>query len=58
MRDERKRTENERKFTAWDELPDGGRRYFFEVAGHHGWSALCQGGGCFRRDDEVLSRDL
>lgn len=39
MRDERKRAENERKFTAWDELPDGGRRYFFVVAGHHGWSA-------------------
>jgi len=39
MRDERKRRENERKFGAWDELPDGGRRYFYEVRGRHGWTA-------------------
>lgn len=39
MRDEQKRRQNEKKFGAWDELPDGGRRYFFEVQGRHGWSA-------------------
>ena len=39
MRDEQKRRQNERKFGAWDELPDGSRRYFFEVQGRHGWSA-------------------
>ena len=39
MRDERKRRENEKKFGAWDELPDGGRRYFYKVQGRHGWTA-------------------
>ena len=39
MRDEEKRRQNERKFGAWDELPDGGRRYLYEVQGRHGWSA-------------------
>lgn len=34
-----KRRINERKFTNWIELPEGGRRYFFEVKGRHGWSA-------------------
>jgi len=36
---ERKRRENERKFDAWDELPDGGRHYFYHVQGRHGWTA-------------------
>lgn len=39
MRYQQKRRQNERKFGAWDELPDGSRRYFFEVQGRHGWSA-------------------
>jgi len=39
MKRERLRRQNERKFVAWDELPDGGRRYFYEVQGRHGWSA-------------------
>ncbi|MDZ7289584.1 MAG: hypothetical protein ONB44_08980 [candidate division KSB1 bacterium] len=39
MTDEHKRRENEKKFGAWEELPDGGRRYFYEVKGHHGWKA-------------------
>ncbi len=39
MRDERKRRENEIKFGVWDELPDGGRRYFYEVQGRYGWTA-------------------
>ena len=36
MRAERKRKQNEKKFGAWEELPGGGRRYFYEVQGHHG----------------------
>lgn len=39
MRDEQKRRQNERKFGVWDELSDGGRRYFHEVQGRHGWLA-------------------
>lgn len=34
-----KRRENERKFRTWIDLPDGGRRYFYEVTGKHGWRA-------------------
>lgn len=34
-----KRKENEKKFRSWTKLPDGGRRYFFEVPGKHGWLA-------------------
>ena len=30
---------NERKFTNWNELSDGGRRYWLEVKGIHGWKA-------------------
>jgi hypothetical protein len=37
--DARKREQNERKFGTWDELPDGGRRYWFEVQGRSGWKA-------------------
>lgn len=39
MRDKEKQRQNERKFGAWNELSDGGRRYFYEVQGRHGWSA-------------------
>lgn len=28
-----RRAHNELKFGAWDELPDGGRRYWFELKG-------------------------
>jgi len=34
-----KREKNEKKFGNWDELPDGGHRYFFEVEGRFGWKA-------------------
>ena len=34
-----KRRENERKFGHWDELPDGRRRYWYEVPGRMGWRA-------------------
>jgi hypothetical protein len=33
------RPQNERKFGHWEELPSGGRRYWFEVAGRRGWKA-------------------
>jgi hypothetical protein len=33
------RTQNERTFTNWEELPGGGRRYFREFAGRAGGSA-------------------
>jgi hypothetical protein len=39
MQHERKRRQNERRFEKWEELPDGGRRYFYEVSGHEGWKA-------------------
>lgn len=38
-RDEPKRRVNEKKFSTWEELPDGGRRYFYEVKGRYGWTA-------------------
>jgi len=33
------RTQNERKFGRWEDLPDGGRRYRLDVPGRGGWSA-------------------
>jgi len=30
---------NEKKFESWTELPDGGRRYYLDVPGRHGWKA-------------------
>ncbi|NKB71880.1 MAG: hypothetical protein GKR89_32795 [Candidatus Latescibacteria bacterium] len=35
----KKRRENERKFGHWQNLADGGRRYFYEVEGRKGWRA-------------------
>lgn len=37
--DEQKRRENERKFGRWEDLPGGGRRYWYEVPGRWGWKA-------------------
>ena len=37
--DTRRRGSNERKFGAWEDLPDGGRRYWYEVEGYRGWRA-------------------
>ncbi len=34
-----KRQLNERKFPSWENLPEGGRKYWFEVKGKHGWKA-------------------
>jgi hypothetical protein len=36
MNGEQKRKQNESKFGVWDELPNGRRRYFYEVQGRHG----------------------
>lgn len=37
---EHKRRENERKFGQWESLPDGGRRYSYEVSSRRGgWKA-------------------
>ena len=30
---------NEKKFGNWDNLPDGGRRYWLDVVGRSGWRA-------------------
>jgi hypothetical protein len=33
------REQNERKFSQWEDLAGGGRRYWLDVSGHHGWKA-------------------
>jgi len=33
------RVQNEKKFGRWEELPEGGRRYWLDVAGRLGWRA-------------------
>jgi len=37
--DPRKRATNERKFGNWEDLPGGGRRYWYDVPGRRGWRA-------------------
>ncbi|MCL5062229.1 MAG: hypothetical protein M0Z70_03660 [Nitrospiraceae bacterium] len=39
MNIEDKRKINERKFTRWEDFPDGGRKYWLEINGKHGWKA-------------------
>lgn len=34
-----KRQENEKKFPNYEELPDGSRKYWFEIDGRIGWKA-------------------
>lgn len=34
-----KRLQNERKFKNWEELSDGGRKYWYDVVGRLGWIA-------------------
>ena len=34
---EQKRLKNERKYKDWEELPSGGRRYWYDVIGRSGW---------------------
>jgi len=33
------RAHNEKKFEHWTELPNGGRRYWYDVSGRYGWKA-------------------
>lgn len=33
------RSQNERRFTNWEPLPDGGRLYWIDVSGRGGWRA-------------------
>ncbi len=33
------RGQNEKKFGQWEELPNGGRRYWLEVTGRQRWKA-------------------
>lgn len=33
------RAQNERKFGRWEDSPDGGRRYWFDIKGRLGWRA-------------------
>lgn len=33
------RSQNEKKFSGWEELPGGGRRYWIDVSGRQGWRA-------------------
>ncbi len=39
MNIEDKRRLNERKFTTWVKLSGGGRKYWLEIEGRHGWKA-------------------
>ncbi len=34
-----KRRVNEKKFSKWEDLPDGGRRYCLDIQGRHEWKA-------------------
>ncbi len=34
-----KRKRNEKKFVNWKDLSDGGRKYYLEITGRHGWKA-------------------
>lgn len=34
-----KRSKNERKYSDWDELSDGSRKYWLDVKGRNGWLA-------------------
>jgi hypothetical protein len=36
---EQKRKRNEKTFGRWENLPNGGRRYWYEVLGRSGWKA-------------------
>lgn len=33
------REQNERKFGHWEDLPNGGRKYWLDVQGRNGWRA-------------------
>jgi hypothetical protein len=53
------RTQNEKKFGQWEELPGGGRRYRLDVPGKLGWLArYFKEGGRGRNDGAFLAGDL
>lgn len=37
--DKRKRQQHEKKFGSWETVPGGGRRYWYDIQGRHGWKA-------------------
>ncbi len=37
--DSKKQLQNEKQFKNWDKTSEGGRIYWYEVAGKHGWKA-------------------
>ncbi len=37
--DSKKQLQNEKQFKNWNETSEGGRTYWYEVAGKHGWKA-------------------
>ena len=37
--DQGRRYQNERRYSKWIELPEGGRRYWYDVVGRSGWRA-------------------
>jgi len=39
--EENRRSKNKKKFRVWEDLPEGGRMYSYEIHGHHGWTARC-----------------
>ena len=46
------RTQNERKFGSWEDLADGGRRYWLDVPGRIGWRAR------YRKEGDPQERTL
>ena len=47
-----KRRENEKKFGTYEELTGGGRRYFYIVKGHYGWTA------CYVKEVDAMEQTL
>ncbi len=42
----------EGKFGFWEELPGGGRRYFYKVRGRYGWTA------CYVKEVDTLEQTV
>ena len=57
--DPRKRATNERKFGNWENLPGGGRQYWYDVPGRRGWRArYVKEVDPDEKDSVVLARDV
>ena len=53
------REQNERKFSNRENLPSGGRRYWFDVLGRQGWKVrYVKEVDADEVDGAILSRDL